>query len=118
MLLLSLYCVCALAEEVFPKLVDLNTLLQNVSFPVALFISAVSWSLQIPVDAGGLWTVKNHFFHTANSLSCLLSMVSYKQVWQTRQAYVPLFYGIGYAAFAATSQALGKWRHVKFYIEG
>ena len=117
MLLVCVYCVYALAEEVCPKPADLTTLLQNVSFPVALFISSVSWCLQIPVDAGGLWTVKNHFFHTANSLSCLLSMVSYKQVWLPRQAYVPLFYGIGYAAFIATSQALGKWHHVNVYIE-
>ena len=33
-----------------------------------------------------------------------------------RQAYVPLFYGIGYAAFIATSQALGKCHHAKAYI--
>eukprot|EP00092_Neocalanus_flemingeri_P031791 GFUD01034534.1.p1 GENE.GFUD01034534.1~~GFUD01034534.1.p1 ORF type:complete len:234 (+),score=28.53 GFUD01034534.1:72-773(+) len=107
LLLLSAYCVCALAEECYPQLKTLTTLMQNVSFPVALFISALSWVLKIPVDYGGLWTFKNHFFHTFNSLSCFVSMAFYKQVWNTKQCFIPLIYGLGYAAFAGTSQALG-----------
>ena len=45
------------------------------SFPVAVFISLLSWGLLIPVDEGGLATFKNHFFHTLNSLSVVLSML-------------------------------------------
>jgi len=107
LLLLSIYTLCALAEEFFPKLKNVTTQMQNLSFSIALFISALSWGLKIPVDRGGLSTFKNHFFHTLNSLSCLVSMAFYKQVWCSKQCFVPLIYGIGYAAFAGTSQALG-----------
>jgi hypothetical protein len=112
MLLLSVYTLCALAEEFYPKLNNITTLMQNVSFPIALFISALSWGLQIPVDYGGLWTFKNHFFHTFNSLSCLTSMAFYKQTWCPKLCYIPFIYGMGYAAFAATSQALGNWNNI------
>ena len=110
LLLLSVYCACALAEEFYPNLRNVTTLMQNVSFTIALFISALSWGLTIPVDLGGLWTFKNHFFHTFNSLSCLTSMAFYKQVWHPKLCYIPLIYGLGYAAFAGTSQALGNLR--------
>ena len=98
------------------QLGPVTTLLQNVAFPTAVFISSVSWSAQIPVDHGGLATFKNHFFHTFNTLSCLLSMLVYKQVWSPKQCYAPLFYGLGYVAFAATSQSLGKYQvHIEYY---
>ena len=45
------------------------------SFPVAVFISLLSWALLIPVDEQGLATFKNHFFHTINSLSVVLGMI-------------------------------------------
>merc|ERR1711872_578446 len=107
LLLLSLYCVSALLEEMWSQLGPVTALIQNVAFPTAVFISSVSWSAQIPVDHGGLATFKNHCFHTFNTLSCLLSMLVYKQVWSPKQCYAPLFYGLGYVAFAATSQSLG-----------
>ena len=109
MLLLSIYCVCTLSEERYSKLTPLAKLMQNLSFPIALFISILSWCLNIPVDYGGLWTFKNHFFHTFNSISCLLSMAFYRQVWKPKQFYIPLLYGLGYAAFACISQARGNY---------
>ena len=57
-----------------------TSILRDVSFPVAVFISLLSWGLLIPVDEGGLATFKNHFFHTFNSLSVVLSMMMVPKV--------------------------------------
>ena len=63
----------------------LTSVLRDVSFPVAIFISLLSWGLLIPVDQGGLATFKNHFFHTFNSLSVLASMLLVPKVDNTTE---------------------------------
>ena len=63
----------------------LTSVLRDVSFPVAIFISLLSWGLLIPVDEGGLATFKNQFFHTFNSLSVLASMLLVPKVDNTTE---------------------------------
>ena len=43
LLLLAVYCLIALLEEQIPRLASLTFLLQNISFPLATFISLLSW---------------------------------------------------------------------------
>ena len=43
LLLLAVYCLLALLEEQIPGLTTLTSLLQNISFPLATFISLLSW---------------------------------------------------------------------------
>ena len=43
LLLLSVYCLLALLEEQIPGLTTFTSLLQNISFPLATFISLLSW---------------------------------------------------------------------------
>ena len=89
-------------------IVGLTTFLQNLSFPMAFFISLLSWSLQIPVDHGGLSTLKNHFFHTGNSLTCLISMCVYHQHWEAKKLVVPFRYCLSYAMLQFLLQSSGK----------
>ena len=63
----------------------MTSVLRDVSFPVAIFISLLSWGLLIPVDEDGLATFKNHFFHTFNSLSVLSSMLLVPKVDKTTE---------------------------------
>lgn len=64
----------------YPRVPGVTKVLRDISFPVAIFISLLSWGLLIPVDAGGLHTFKNHFFHTTNSLVVVLTMIKLPQV--------------------------------------
>ena len=107
LLLLSVYCLLVLAQELLPGLSPIAFLLQNISFPLALFVSLLSWALMIPVDRGGVATFKNHFFHTTNSLVALASMMVYPQTWRPRLCYVPLLYGAGYLVLEGALQANG-----------
>ena len=43
LLLLAVYCLLALLEEQIPSLAPLAYLLQNISIPIAVFISLLSW---------------------------------------------------------------------------
>ena len=86
----------------------LRTFLQNLSYPMALFISILSWGLQIPVDYGGLWTFKNHFFHSLNSATCLISMIVYPHHWESRKMVVPFRYCLGYAMLQFLLQSSGQ----------
>ena len=94
----------------------LRTFLQNLSYPLALFISLLSWSLLIPVDSGGLWTFKNHFFHSLNSVSCLISMLVYPQHWESRSLVVPFRYCLGYALLQFLLQSSGTLTSLSGFI--
>eukprot|EP00092_Neocalanus_flemingeri_P032196 GFUD01034993.1.p1 GENE.GFUD01034993.1~~GFUD01034993.1.p1 ORF type:complete len:202 (+),score=10.95 GFUD01034993.1:53-658(+) len=107
MMMLSLYTLSALLDELLPNMKDVTNYLQNLSFPLAIFISNISWGLGIPVDLGGLWTFKNHFFHTFNSLCCIMSMLTLEQVWSEKKCFIPFLYGLGYAAFSGIIQFKG-----------
>ena len=85
----------------------LTVVLMNVSFPIAVFISLLSWCIGIAVDEGGLGTFKNHFFHTVNTATCLLYLVCDPETWSFAHCYQPLLYGLAYVAFAGSLQAAG-----------
>ena len=84
-----------------------TSILRDVSFPVAVFISLLSWGLLIPVDEGGLATFKNHFFHSLNTASCLLSMLVLDQEWRSSSVILPFRYGIAYALMTWILQSSG-----------
>ena len=124
LLLLSLYTVSELLESFIPSLksrgshwpsqLDVNillpgltTFLRHISFPVAILISLLSWGLGIPVDYRGLATFKNHFFHSLNTVSCLLSMLVTDQEWQSSKVILPFRYGIAYAIMQWILQSSG-----------
>ena len=110
LVLLCLHSLSAVLDEAMPILKGDKTnliltnpinpgvtrVLRDVSFPVAVFISLLSWGLMIPVDAGGLATFKNHFFHTFNTMSVILSMWLVPQAWCKYRAPLPLLYGLAY----------------------
>ena len=85
----------------------LTTSLRHISFPVAILISALSWGLGIPVDHRGLATFKNHFFHSLNTASCLLSMLVLDQEWRSSSVILPFRYGIAYALMTWILQTSG-----------
>ena len=86
----------------------LTTCLRHIAFPVAILISLLSWGLGIPVDYRGLGTFKNHFFHSLNTVSCLLSiLVIDKQEWQSSKVILPFRYGIAYALMQWILQSSG-----------
>jgi len=88
--------------------VRLERVLRSTSFAMALFISFISWVLLIPVDQGGLYTVKNHFFHTLNSVYCLVEiLINSNHNWVHREWRYPLTYGIIYVLYNIVLQMLG-----------
>jgi len=111
MVLLAIYSISQLIKGFLPanKGIQLLTLvLRNISFPIAVFISLLSWSLKIPVNyEEGLWTFKNHFYHTLNSTACLIYMVLDPEPWFFSHCYQPLLYGLAYVAFSGIIQATG-----------
>ena len=136
MLLLSLYTVSSVLEIIFPSLESMSGLLQmskdiyiitvqssgstiflqHISFPVAFLISLLSWSLGIPVDYRGLGTLKNHFFHTFNSLSCILCLYFSDHEWESKKVILPFRYGIAYALFQFGLQYSGRnFKNVKVH---
>ena len=66
-----------LKKTLLQNISGLASLFKNISIPLAFFISLLSWVLAIPVDLGGLGTLKNHFFHTFNSVSALIAVLFY-----------------------------------------
>ena len=74
---------------------------------MAILISLLSWGLGIPVDYRGLATFKNHFFHSLNTVSCLLSMLVTDQEWQSSKVILPFRYGIAYAIMQWILQSSG-----------
>ena len=62
----------------------------------------------IPVDRDGVYTFKNHFFHTTNSVVPILSLLVYPQTWRPRMCFLPLLYGLGYLVMAGALQAKGE----------
>lgn len=85
----------------------LSQLLMNISFPMAFFITLLSWGLAIPVDAGGLWTFKNHFYHSINSIICLVYVGMDTRVWRTENSIQPLLAGLAYVASQGALQWTG-----------
>ena len=86
--------------------------LQHISFPVAILISLLSWLLGIPVDYRGLATFKNHFFHTFNSLSCLLCLYFSDHEWKSKHILLPFRYGVAYAIMQFVLQNAGEYSHL------
>ena len=96
-------------DEFLPRVKVLTNLLRALAFPVAVFITNISWGLGIPVDLGGLWTFKNHFFHSLNSVYCVLTVFLYdQQDWQANRFFLPILYGVGYAGFQFALQSNGE----------
>jgi len=108
LLLLVMHSVVSCFEIGFPSLKGWTNVLQNISFPVAILISLLSWSLGIPVDYGGLSTFKNHFFHSLNSIYALLSIGLCEKNLKKNEVWQPLCFGLGYAVFQLVMQKLGQ----------
>jgi len=108
LVLLCFHSIAALLEEGISALQGVTSVLRDVSFPVAIFISLLSWGLLIPVDEGGLATFKNQFFHTFNSLSVLASMLLVPKAWCKYRCPLPLLYGLAYLGLQIGLQASGQ----------
>jgi len=108
LVLLCFHSISALLDEGIPAMQGVTSVLRDVSFPVAVFISLLSWGLLIPVDEGGLATFKNHFFHTINSLSVVLGMMIVPQAWCKYRCPLPLIYGLAYLGLQIGLQASGQ----------
>jgi len=108
LVLLCIHSISAFLDEGIPAMQGVTSVLRDVSFPVAVFISLLSWGLLIPVDEGGLATFKNHFFHTLNSLSVVLGMLIVPKAWCKYRCPLPLLYGLAYLGLQIGLQASGQ----------
>ncbi|XP_023340144.1 uncharacterized protein LOC111710314 [Eurytemora carolleeae] len=101
-----LLCVSSVVTYCF-KESRFEAILRSVSYSMAVFISIISWILLIPVDEDGLWTIKNHFFHTLNTIYCIVCIYATPQQWRKRDWKYPLLYGILYVLYNILQQNKG-----------
>ena len=108
MLFLCLYTLSALMDRHIEALKGVTSFLQHLSHPVSVLITIQAWMFRLTVDNDGLWTFKNNFFHTFNSVSCVLSLVILNQKWDIKKLLIPLTYGFLYGTVEALAQYLSE----------